>query len=886
MIRLWLLGSVRRRAGRLTAAGLGVAIAVALLASLGAFLAHAKATMTSRAIHGVAVDWQVQVQPGADPAKVGQLLRDTPAVAASVRVGIATTSGLSAETAGSTQTTGPGVVLGLDPAYPRTFPGELRLLTGTLNGPLLAQQTAANLHAGPGDVVTVGWTGLPPVQARIAGVVELPLADSLFQVVGAPATAQRTAPPDNVLLLPSASWQSSFEALRAARPDLVTTQFHVATTRALPADPAAAYTAATGAANNFLAHAAGTAAVGDNLAATLDAARQDAAYAQVLFLFLGLPGAILAALLTAVLATAGRDRRRLEQALLRARGATTGQLTRLAAVEAGVVAGLGAVVGLATAAAVGAGAFGTARFGATTGTAVAWGAAAAVTGLLIAILTVLVPAWRDLRAVTVASARRSVTAPRYPLWARYGVDALALAVAGLVFSASGRNGYQLVVAPEGVPMLSVSYWAFAGPALLWLGAGLLVWRAGDLLLGRGRRLVAAGLGPFTGRLHTTIASGMSRQRRPLALAIVLLTLALSFAGSTAVFNATYRQQAEADAQLTNGADVTAVPAPGTTLPAGLAGRISAIPGVRAVEPVQHRFAYVGPDLQDLYGVRPGTIRHATALRDSYFSGGTAAGLTHLLAAQPDAILVSAETVRDYQLAPGDALTLRLLSSGSGQRVPVRFRFVGVVSEFPMAPKDSFFVANADYVARQTGDAATGAFLIDTGGRNASAVARAVASLAGPSATVTDITTVRHSVGSSLTSVDLAGLTRVELAFALVLATAAGGLAFGLGLSERRRTFAVITALGARPRHLRAMILSEAAAVSLVGVLAGAAAGTGLSFMLVKVLTGVFDPPPSALAVPWAYLLATAATAVVALFGVAAGASHLARRPAMTLLHDL
>ena len=65
------------------------------------------------------------------------------------------------------------------------------------------------------------------------------------------------------------------------------------------ADPAAAYTAVTGAAHNLEARSAGGALVGDNLGAALDAARSDAAYAQVLFLFLGLPGAVLAALLTA-----------------------------------------------------------------------------------------------------------------------------------------------------------------------------------------------------------------------------------------------------------------------------------------------------------------------------------------------------------------------------------------------------------------------------------------------------------------------------------------------------------------------------------------------------------------------------------------------------------
>ena len=195
---------------------------------------------------------------------------------------------------------------------------------------------------------------------------------------------------------------------------------------------------------------------------------------------------------------------------------------------------------------------------------------------------------------------------------------------------------------------------------------------------------------------------MSRQRRPLTRAIVLLALAIAFAASTATFNATYAQQAEADAQLTNGADVTITQAPGTPVPAGQLAAIGAVPGVRAVEPVQHRFAYIGTDLQDLYGVRPGTITTATALQDTYFSGGTATGLMSTLAAQPDSILVSAETVNDYQLQVGDTVNLRLVDGRTNQLTTVPFHYVGVVSEFPTAPKDSFFVANADYVTAQTG----------------------------------------------------------------------------------------------------------------------------------------------------------------------------------------
>ncbi len=39
--------------------------------------------------------------------------------------------------------------------YEEVFPKEVRPLVGSTSGALLAQQTAANLHAGPGDFVTV-----------------------------------------------------------------------------------------------------------------------------------------------------------------------------------------------------------------------------------------------------------------------------------------------------------------------------------------------------------------------------------------------------------------------------------------------------------------------------------------------------------------------------------------------------------------------------------------------------------------------------------------------------------------------------------------------------------------------------------------------------------
>ena len=68
----------------------------------------------------------------------------------------------------------------------------------------------------------------------------------------------------------------------------------------------------------------------------------------------------------------------------------------------------------------------------------------------------------------------------------------------------------------------------------------------------------------------------------------------------------------------------------------------------------------------------------------------------------------------------------------------RFAYVGVVFEFPTAPKDSFLVVNAAYLAARAG---TGneTMLVDTGGRDTTGVASRIRTLLGPTAVVIDIT---------------------------------------------------------------------------------------------------------------------------------------------------
>ncbi len=150
------------------------------------------------------------------------------------------------------------------------------------------------------------------------------------------------------------------------------------------------------------------------------------------------------------------------------------------------------------------------------------------------------------------------------------------------------------------------------------------------------------------------------------------------------------------------------------------------------------------------------------------------------------------------------------------------------------------------------------------------MAASVRQLVGTSATVTDISQARGLVGSSLTSVDLSGLSKIELGFALVLVAAAGGLVTGLGLTERRRSMAIVSALGASRRQLRRLSVGEPAFVVTIGLVVGAVVGGALSYLLVKILTGVFDPPPAHLAWPWLYLTLAVLGTVTAVVGAAVG----------------
>ena len=546
----------------------------------------------------------------------------------------------------------------------------------------------------------------------------------------------------------------------------------------------------------------------------------------------------------------GADRRQREQALLRVRGATTSTILRLESLEAIIVSILGVVVALIITQLVVARmvsiAIGTRQ------TAIVL-AIALLVGIVSALAAVIIPAWRAARESSVRASRARVGRAQRPFWERTWIDIVLLVIAGLVYWRTAASGYQIVLAPEGVPATSVSYESFLAPLALWLGFGLLVTRVFRHGLVSGRGVVTRIFRPLGGSITPVVAASVSRQARLITRGVVLVTLAFSFAVSTAVFNTTYNVQSGVDAALTNGSDVTIT---GTTAyPAGpLLDRVSKVQGVRAARAMIHRFAYVGNDLQDIYGVDALKIGDATDLSDAFFANNDARATMQKLAATHDGALLSQETVNDFQLRLGDVINLRLQNARDHQYRPVPFHFIGVVREFSTAPHDSFILANASYVGEQTGDPAHEVLLIRSDVAPAQLADRVKPIAAAlPGARVTDLGSVLKTISSTLTAVDLHGLTWIELSFAILLIAGASGLVLGLGMIERRRDFALLAAMGATARQLGAFLWTEALIILAAGAVLGFVAGFAIAKMLVKVLTGVFDPPPQALSIPWLYL---------------------------------
>lgn len=861
MIR-YVLQSLRRRPAETTAVGVALAILVAFVAALGSFTNQTGARLTQVSTTRVPVDWQVQLAPTADIRAVERAIRAVPGFRAMAEVDYAHVAGLQSASATGLRSTGAAVVVTADPSYRSIAPSQFRQLLGGTGGAQLQQQTAANLSATLASRVTVIGSG---VTVPVSGVVDLPNAGTFFQTVGAAPGTAAAAPPDNVLLLPRSQFAVASRAVPVVR------QLHVQFDHAhLPSDPSAAADLIRQRADHLATVLVGQVLIGDNLEATLSSAREDAIYAQLLILLIALPAVLLAGAVATTVIALRNDRQRRDAALLRLRGVPP----RRIALFYGAVAVLDGIVG----AAVGALGAWLATDVLVRGTpvSVGWLITGSLIALALSVAVQLLPLARDrAEATTIADGMQDKASGRSPLPLRLGLDFILLAGSAVAFWLTARGNYQVVVVPEGVPVASVNYAGLIAPALAWPGLTLLVWRLTSLALKRRGRVPQR---DDRGAMPDLRRDSLHRRRHLVSRGATGLALGLAVVVSAAIFTTTYDQQARVDVALTVGSDVAVTLPPDSTT--SLDPAIARVAGTIAVEQVSHRLAYVGPDLQDLYAIDPTTIGRAAPLQDAFTPGSSVSTELAHLAKTPDGVLLSQETLHDYQLRAGDLIRLRL-KSGNGSLIAVPFHVVGVITEFATAPRDSFIVANRSYVARMTGSTSVQTLLVRTDQPR-----QVAASIRAPGdAMVNDITAPRVAVpsASGLAASSLRGLARITLLFGILLAMTSAGLVLLVGAFARRRSLVTLGILGASFRQRASYVWSEARWVIGAGVVGGLAAGSIIALQLVKVLNGIFDPPPERPAIPVGMLTLTLIlVSATALITTGVAARHAAKIDASRL----
>ncbi|HEV3130125.1 MAG TPA: FtsX-like permease family protein, partial [Solirubrobacteraceae bacterium] len=620
-----------RAPGRTLVRVLVLAAAAALLGSMLLFVGHSLRTMTASTLRSVPLDWQAPVGSYQEDVKVAADVARQAGVAQASAAATAPFAGASHTGPAGISNAGSGSILAVPGDYPNHI-HTFRFLQGSLQpgAVVLDQQMSATLQAQIGDFVTLTpRPGARPQRFRVSGVAVITAPDVVFQPLNpqlGPAPAQ---PPANAVIMPIETFAATIghtlpslpgsAASASAVPGAQTgTQWQVQAQvdqSGFTGSPSAALSRAGAVLHRVERSLPRQVQFVDNLSDKLNTASSDALYAETLYIMLAVPGALVALGLAylAALGTVDRDRRDL--ALMRARGASRRQLLLVAVAESlglGLLGGaLGAAGAFAAVSLIIKGGVGltAARAATTVGVCILLGIAGALVARLAAVATV----WQ----ASVSESRRSVRREGKPLWQRLYLDLAALALSGAIYWLTVSTGFSAVVNPDSNPTLSLSVYMFFAPALLWLGATLLLVR----LRGRAVAIVVRRLAGTRPRSATgLLLASIGRRGAAINRGLLLVGLLLAFGVNLGIFTATYDQQAGIDAQLSLGADVTVSAPPGVVAAHRLPSRIDQVGGVQGTTPVDHSYAYVGPDLQDTFGINAATINRGTTLRNSYFLG--------------------------------------------------------------------------------------------------------------------------------------------------------------------------------------------------------------------------------------------------------------------------
>jgi putative ABC transport system permease protein len=805
---------------------------------------------------------------------------------------------------GSRPAAGAVRVFGFDDRY-RQHDDSIRIVTGSYQPGhgLLSAEAARALSVKPGDVVRIDVPGLDrPLSVRISGITDLSRARSLFYSRQGQQLEQFVYVQNTVVIEPRVFAEEVVPAFKEAETtsgDVVKSkpilEVDIAVERErLDADPGTALAQTKAVAGAVTEIAPGQDALVDNISNTLQVARDDARVAKRMFVFLGLPGALMAALLAAYAGGVLASALRREQAVLRIRGANRRHLLRMHALRTLALAAAGSVIGLGLGMASAVAALSADALARASTASLVASALLGAGGGFLATGAALYAGGR-LAINRDISEERAQLSSRPPAWRRLRLDIAVLLVVAIAEGIALSTG-----AFEGVAG-SVYYGRSVSLQMHLVIVPIGVWIAGILLLARAVEWLFSHLplpGPprFGRPLRGLLTRSVRRRSWAAAGGVIIVGLIFALGTSVASFTASYNRAKAADARFVVGSDVRVTPSPTSTVehPPGYVEALE-VPGVQTATPVVFSLlnavvqSEFNEDAASMAAVDPATFGRVAALADTNFVDQTAASAMDALLRDPDSVFLSTELADYLAVEPNDQVQV-LFARGTKEQKLSEMTVIGLFERLPGFPEGADVLASLQRQVRLIPSTNASFFLARTIAPDAATLERAVSALRNGPASVDALQidtreTALDKDQSSLAALNIHGLLTLDSAYALAMAaTAITVFVFGL-LLQRRREYVTLRAQGMRAGEIRSLLLMEAGGVVVFGCVTGLLVGCAMAYFLVNVLRPLFVLRPPILLPAAGIVTLAVLTLGVSLIASLAATTLINRLPPTELLRD-
>lgn len=778
-----------------------------------------------------------------------------------------------------------GRMFAINPSYLSTF-NLVKISQGSFQekGVVVSESMAVARKLALGESLNFSFSGLKGTfTLPITGIANMEGADALFST----ATEAENSIVSDVVFVDYRWFKDTLlPDLRklALNPATVTPpggilldqQLHIKIDRTqLPSDPVSAAIQADALRRSIERQYSGDLKVVDNISGNLSSTKSDVLSAKILFIFLGLPGILLAAYLSVFVTELFADSRRREISLLRTRGARPGQITGIVALANLYLSILGSLAGIL---------LGLLLISLTQNLPLSnllyekgillSGGFAFLVGIGLSFVAGFLPSLGILRREVLEDRMIIKRRSRVPFWKRSYLDFLFLGLSLAILVVTQLNGGLKPTGTEG-QAVQLSFYIFLSPLFAWIGTTLLTIRIVTAYIENPKNGLSRLFKGLMGGLGEMSAQSMARRSISIASAVTVIALTLSFGISLLIFQQTYNSEKRLDSQYIVGADIRLTPALNTPQKADFAKALM-VPGVASVTPVyRDTQALIGMEKNTVYGIDIKSFRKTAYLPNSFFVNGnsprTLAALRDKttdyapgkadqvlqdLENTPNGVLISVEQAQKYNIQLGDPVRIKLYNRFTNEYKPVEAQAVGFFVYFATSSQDSDFILNSSFMTRAAGFSGVDNFLIRV---DSSSLIPSVSERLRKEfknlipLRIQNTDTVIKVDSSSLTALNLEGLVFLELLYTILVATIGLAVFLYASVNERRREFGTMRAFGADLGHLRRILFSESLTITLISLLMGILVGGILSELLVALLSSLFTIPPRGVVIPTMHL---------------------------------